>query len=434
MAARTNYQASSVTVTTTEGQRECARAGWCAAKTRDDEGNWHPAPAAQHVCPTDQDVMTGYLGELPPMYERLGELLTDPVRRARPVRVSPGSRVLVSGEADELMHDIADQVGAWAVRVRAVARLSRPKAAYGTLARVTADCGTLEAFPGPMLALEPHDALRTWTFHVPRLGAADAPPPVHRLALKRLAEMGRPVPSRPVPPRPVHCRRCGVLVSPSPSGGHWWPAQCTHAAPLLPAGERDEETGRDDGLLCSACGTRVPHGWQAPPRCRHEAPGILLPASPVPAWLEPEIEDLEVVRAGDGWVQCLTPLGGRAAALDVFDLRARAVKLLRENPAPRDLLDGIPCPRLSCEAMGSLEVLPVPPPDPERELKEGAPDFCRCTICGERMTRTEYDQHVARYAAWATEAMQSCRKCDKGQCAECQWPACKCRASGHRAA
>jgi hypothetical protein len=424
MAARTNYQASSVTVTTTEGQRECARQHRCSAQTRDDEGNWHPAPAAQHICPTDQDVMVTYLGELPPMYERLGELLTDPVRRARPVRVSPGSRVLVSGEADELMHDIADQVGAWAVRVRAVARLSRPEAAYGTLERVTADCGTLEGFPGPMLALDLRDALRTWTFAPSRLSAVDPLPPVFRL--RRARGSG-------ARPRPVPCRRCRLLLSPSPSGKYWWPAECAHRAPLLPAGGRDDD-GRDDGLLCSACGKRLPEGWQPAPPCRHEASGLPHRASPIPADVEAEIEGLEVVRAGDGWVQCLTPLGGRAAALDVFDLRAKAVKLLRENPAPRDLLDGIPCPRLSCEAMGSLEVLPVPPPDPERELKEGVPDFCRCTICGERMTRTEYDQHVKRYAAWATEAMQSCRKCDKRECTECRWAACKCAASGHRAA
>jgi hypothetical protein len=432
MAARGHDYQASYSPVTTDSQRECARGQWCSAQARDDEGNWHPAPATQHVCPADQDVMAGYLAEIPPMYERLGERLTDPVRRSRPVRVSPGSRVLVSGEADELMHDIADWLAAWAIRVRAVPqlRLSRPAARYGTLERVTADCKVLADFPGPMLALELRDALRTWTFHPPRLAAPGEPPGVHEMALRAAG-----LPSRRLAgarPHAVACRRCGLRVLPSPSGRYWWPAQCTHAAPLLPAGERDDETGQDERLLCPACGVRVPAGWQAPPPCRHEAPGPPLRYSPIPAEVEDETGDLEVVRAGDGWVQCLTPLGGKEAALDVFELRDRAYRMLRESPAPRDLLDGIPCPRPSCQAMPALEVLPAPPPDPEREEREGAPDFCRCTACGERMTRAQYDQHVKRYDAWAAGAgILSCRRCERGDHGECCWRACKCTGGEH---
>ena len=372
--------------------------------------------------------MVTYLGEIPGMYERLGERLTDPVRRARAVRVSPGSRVLVSGEADEQMHDIADWLGAWAVRVRAVPqlRLSRAGAAYGTLERVTADCNVLARFPGPMLALDLKDALRTWTFHAPRAAVSPGVPPLHALGRRRDPAAGRR-PDAAARPRPVKCRRCRILVSPSPSGTYWWPAQCTHAAPLLPAGERDDD-GRDGGLLCSACGVRVPRGWQAPPPCHHEASGEPDRAAPVPGDIEADIEGLEVVRAGDGWVQCLTPYGGREAALDVFELRDKAVRLLRESPAPRDLLDGIPCRR--CDAMSSLEVLPQEPPDPK--LPE--PDFCQCSVasCRDRMTRTEYVAWVGQYHAYAKGAgVRACRRCDKGLCSRCQWAGCSCAASGH---
>jgi hypothetical protein len=385
------------------GRQECARGDWCSAKTRDHEGEWHPAAASQHLCAADQDVMLAFLGELPGMYQRLGQVLTDPVRRARPVRVSPGSRVLVSGEADELMHDIADQLGGWAVRVRAVPQLqlALPAAAYGTVERVTADCATLAAHPAPLLALTPAKALRTWAFPPPRLAASR--------------------------PRPVPCRRCRLPVSPSPSWKYWWPAQCTHAGPLLAAGDRDDK-GRDSRLMCSACGKLLPAGWQSPPPCRHEGTGAPFRASPIPPLIEEQIEGLEVVRAGDGWVTCLTALGGRAAALDVLDLRSRSMRLLRESPAPQDLLDGIPC--RSCDAPeGVLEVLPAAPPD-EREHE---PDFSRCTKCGDRMTRTDYNQHVKRYEAWAKEAIQSCRRCARGACGECLWKACSCRAAGHKA-
>jgi hypothetical protein len=421
MAARITREYQDVS-----GHQECARGSWCSASTRDDEGEWHPHPATQHLCPADQDLMATYLGELPAMYERLAERLTDPARRDRPVRVSPGSRVLVSGDADELMHDIADWIGGWAVRVRALPqlRLSPPGDAYGTTARIACDCDVLAKQRSPMLALPPAKALRTWTFPPPR----HALPPARPLHAWRLPP--RPAAARP---RPEPCRKCGLLVVPSPSGKYWWPAQCTHAGPPLPAGRRDDDTGKDDHLLCAACGTPLPPGRRPPPACRHKATAVPLDASPIPAKVEAEIDGLEVVAAGDGWVSCLTFYDGRDAALDIFDLRAKAMRILHENPAPADLLDGIPC--RSCDAMPALEMLPAPQPDPEREAREGEPDFCRCTRCGDRMTRSEYEPHVKRYEAWARGAgIQSCRRCARGECGSCQWKACGCRASGHPAA
>lgn len=318
MAARITreYQSS------TEAQAPCARGDRCTARTRDAEGEWHPAAATQHLCPADQDVMTGYLGELPGMYERLAGMSVNPVRRARPVRVPPGSRVLASPESDALMRVIAPTIGGWAARVRAVPQLSltTPAHPHGTIGRVAADCATLAAHPGPLLALPHGPMTRIWT----------------------------------------------------------WP-----------------------------------------------------PGEAMPAWLDGEIGGLEAVHGGDGWVKAWTSLNGRDAALDIIDLHHAAVRLLQEAPAPRDLLDGIPCRK--CEAMSSLEVLPSPPPDPKKPEQ----DFCQCSVpgCHDRMTRGEYDDWVRQYDAYARGAgIQSCRRCARGDCDRCQWRACQCAASGHQAA
>jgi hypothetical protein len=405
MAARTrdyrDYQRDG------ETQEPCARGGFCSARVRDDEGTWHPAPAAQHLCPADQREMAAFASEIPRMYRRLEKMSVDPVRRTRPVRVTPGSRVLVSGDADALMRDMAAMLGTWAARVRDVPQLSlsRPRTAFGTAGRVTDDCGVLAGQPSALLALPPADALRTWWFHPPR----------HALA----------------PPRPSGCRRCGLPVSPSPSGKHWWPARCTHAGPLLPAGDRDEETGKDEKLACPACGKRLPLDWKPSPPCRHQGTAPPPPGGPIPAEVEDEIGGLDVVRVGYDWVQALTPLGGAAAGLDVIDLRTAAVQLLLENPAPRDMLDGVPCRRLACEAFGTLEVLPAPQADPEKEAREGPPPFTRCAACGDVMTRKEYGAHVTRYATWAPGSgiIHTCRHCQRDDCGSCQWKRCRCRAA-----
>ncbi len=151
----------------------------------------------------------------------------------------------------------------------------------------------------------------------------------------------------------------------------------------------------------------------------------------MPAWVADDTEGLDWVRGGDGWGTWIADVGGEVAALDVIGLRTRAVRMLGEAPAPRDLLDGVPCRK--CEAMSSLEVLPLPGPEQDRE--EGHPPFCRCSVpsCHDVMTRPEYDQWVAQYRAWAEGGgVQSCRRCARGDCDQCQWKACGCAAAGHR--
>jgi hypothetical protein len=150
-----------------DAQGDCARGDRCAARTRDPEtGAWHPAPAAQPLCPTDRTVLIQCISTLPGCYERLGNLAADPVKSGRTIRTPPGSRVLASPEADALMRTTADTVGAWAARVRAIPQLSLTRHAYphGSAGQVTGDCTDLARHPDPLLALPPYEMTRIWTW------------------------------------------------------------------------------------------------------------------------------------------------------------------------------------------------------------------------------------------------------------------------------
>lgn len=373
------------------------------------------AAAGNPLCPADADILGTYLGEIPGCYERLAERSLDPLRTGRAIRRPPGSRVLVGPEFDALMRETAAWIGGWAARVRTVPglQLARHEHAHGSQEQVAADCLTLAGHVTQLLALPPGPMARTWTFAAGR-SAPEAQRPFNAMPLLAPA---------PPAPRPVPCRRCAHPLTPSPSGRHWWPAACTHAR----ASAVTDADVLVIGYSCQVCGTRLPASW-TPNRCEH-APGagVTAPAPGMPSDLEDEIADLEVVRSGDGWVTAWTDLGGDAAALDIFDLRQNALKLLMETPAPRDGLDGVPCRK--CDASAPLEVLPSDPPDPELP----APAFCRCSACRDEMTRKEYDDWVRQYDAWArADGVKTCKRCERGRCGECSWPACSCKATGHR--
>lgn len=402
---------------TREERSTCARGTWCSASQRDSEGTWHPAPAAQHLCPADRSLMVTDLGEIPSCYDRLAEMALDPVKAGLAIRVPPTSRVHVNPEADALMRLVADTTGAWAARVRSVPQLSlyAHDHAHGSQEQVDADCATLAAHPDPLLALPSGPMMRTWTFPPGRPGFRSPPP--------------------------VPCRRCGLPLSPSPSGKRWWPAACTHPAAspvtkVVTTFDDDEliEVVTVTGWRCSLCAERFSAEWRpdlAPP-CRHQPAGLPPePAGDLPPDIEAEVGDLDYVRGGDGWVTAWTELDGRYGALAILDLHRRAIALLRENPAPRDLLDGIPC--RACDAMSSLEIVPAPPPDPEKP----EPLFCRCSDpgCRDEMTRKQYEDWCRQYEAWAKAGgAATCRRCQSGMCGDCSWKACACRALGHAAA
>lgn len=118
----------------------------------------------------------------------------------------------------------------------------------------------------------------------------------------------------------------------------------------------------------------------------------------------------------------LLELGGREAGEEVLDLHRRALLLLGEIVRQREVLEGVPC--RACEAMSLHRA--EPPSDPEREAM-----WSECGECRDVMSRPEFDAWVKRYSSWAQSSGVTCRRCQAGSCAECQWQACSC---GHGAA
>lgn len=121
----------------------------------------------------------------------------------------------------------------------------------------------------------------------------------------------------------------------------------------------------------------------------------------------------------------LLELGGQDAGEEILGLHRSCLLLLGEVVKQREQLDGVPC--RECEAM-ALERA-EPPSDPEREAM-----WSKCRDCGAVMNRKTYEAWAARYSKWAESAGVACRRCQAGRCAECQWRACSCGASGHVAA
>lgn len=155
------------------------------------------------------------------------------------------------------------------------------------------------------------------------------------------------------------------------------------------------------------------------------------PGLPMPPDMDEEIGDLDAIAGGDGWIRAFTRLAGEDAALELFDLRRRAIRLLGETPAPPVLLDGIPC--RTCEAMPALALAELPVGTPGPDTPE--PAYSRCLECRAELTRKEHDDWVAMYGAWARGAgIITCRRCDLGHHRDCCWNSCGCKTAGHPAA
>jgi hypothetical protein len=275
-----------------------------------------PARTPRAFCQPCENRIIACLGELPEAWERLETAIADPVRRNSPVRVMPGSRVLVSPEIDALMRPMAAILGGWAARVR----------------------------------------------HVPGL---------------ELADPGLP----PDSPEGVRAA-CEAMAK--------------HVTPLL---------GLQAGWT-----TRV-YTWR--------------PGDPMPADVEDEIGDQEIIAIGDGWVKVTVQRSGAAAGNEILELHYKARRILGETKGRPETFDGIPC--RSCEAM-TLERA-IPPSDPNLSANHS-----RCPECGDEMDRETFSQWADTYAQWARGAgIAKCKRCSLAtpKHKDCSWFGCSCDEAEH---
>ena len=422
-----------------DGQHPCPRGARCASSTRDEDGNWHPLPINSVFCIADESAIVNAIPGLPESYARLSRQMTDPLRSKGPgpgSRRPPGSRVLVDAGDDALLREASAVLNGWAARVRGVPgiQLSPRQHLPDKLEGVTENCEVLARWATQLLALPPGPTLRTWEYAPGRPDPRPAAPSLHAMGAARSESLGLggPRPPRPGPAVPaVPCRRCGIFVVPSPSGKRWWPAVCTHAV-TVPArwAENPDGTFRAVAWACAECSTPF---RASPPKpraaCLHE-PSAAATARPggIPADIEDEIAGLEVVRAGDGWVTCLTDLSGVDAGLDVLELAAKFKRRLQESAPPPEDLDGVPC--RECAAMASLVRADVPA-DPSAKAM-----WSRCLTCGHAMDHAEFDEWTDWYDGFVKRggAPSACRRCELGRHGDCYWVLCGCKAAGHAAA
>jgi hypothetical protein len=389
-------------------QRECARAGWCGASTRDTEGTWHPALTYQPYCPTCSGRIVTCLTELPPLYVLLTSGHPGLARRGGPkTRVPHGPRIPLSTAADALARETAAVLAGWAARIRAVPnlRLSAPQHPMRSPERVREDCRDIARHHGPLFALG--GGWTTRLYDLPGDLGDGRPRDDNTLAWMRSGDVRGHLLNR----MQGTCRKCGRPVTRSPVSGWWWAYD-----------------GRPAGF------------------CDHDPGPVTAPAvpGPVPADLEDSIGEEEIVHIGDGWVKVMRRLGAVHAGAEILDLHWQARRLTGQVPAQPEALDGMPC--RNCEDIALVRAeLPCAPEDPERP-----PPFSRCLSCRDVMTREEYDGWADMYAAWTRGAgILTCRRCDLGLCerraarpasgappraVRCCWDACTCCAGQRRAA
>jgi hypothetical protein len=337
-----------------------------------------PALTPRAFCePCERRIVT-CLEELPAVYERLEAAIADPVRRSGPVRVMPGSRVLVGTEEFDLMSTMAAVLGGWAARVRRIPglQLSDPGHAPGSPEAIEDACvSVLARHKTPLLALRDGWAFRTFTY---QSGPSSGP-------------------------HVSTCRRCAQRIIPAPGRDAWRLAAGGLPRAVTPASRRT-----------------------APRPCEHEPDGPPpVPADIIPAYLLDLIGDREIVRQGEGWVTILDRLDGAAAGSEILDLHWRARRLLGETKARPEEFDGVPCRSCECMTLERAE----PPSDPSL-----AASHSRCPGCGDEMDRETFAEWAGTYASWARGAgIKKCRRCSlvEPKHEECCWHACSCAEGEH---
>ena len=321
------------------------------------------------------------LEELPPAYGRLAAALGDAPRTGKAIRAPFGPGEPVRAEVDALMRVTAVILHGWEARVR---RSRLQLAVRGTPdildpASVMKAAETIGLNIDVFLALQPGWMTRTFTFPPGKPGA--------------------------IPGQEGTCRRCGHRV-----------------ARLLAPGRRNR------WYVTDAAGPV--------PACAHEPRDITSSRtlSLIPAEIEAEIGDEEIVVIGDGWLKVTRHLGAARGGNEIIERHYRARRILGETKAPPESFDGIPC--RSCDEL-ALERA-EPPSDPTVEAMHS-----RCALCKDEMDRDEFAQWADMYASWARGAgVQVCRRCSLAETAadpekraarhaECCWHACSCTEAAH---
>lgn len=356
--------------------RQCSRdpAEFCdgaiIAWLEDGTSRREPARTPRAFCEPCRSRILACLEELPPAYGRLAAALGDAPRTGKATRVPFGPGEPIRAEIDALMRVTAVILHGWEARVRR-SRLQltiRDTPDILAAASVKDAVQAIGANVDVLLALQPGWMTRTFTFPPGKPGA--------------------------VPAQEGTCRRCRRRIG------------------------RLVAAGRGRWYVLDAAGGPVP-------ACAHDPHGITSSRalSLIPAELEAEISDEEIVVIGDGWVKVTRLVGAADAGNEILDLHYRARRRLGETRPQPESFDGIPC--RSCDEM-ALERA-EPPSDPSVEARHS-----RCALCKDEMGREEFARWAEMYASYAHGAgVQVCRRCSLGSHGECCWHACSCGEEPH---
>jgi ribosomal protein S27AE len=156
------------------------------------------------------------------------------------------------------------------------------------------------------------------------------------------------------------CARCGQAISRSPASGRWWLAE----KPSWPGSCRHTP---EDGTI------------------RQHAPSL------VPADLEEEFADAEILRVGADFIGLFIRKDGAAAGLEILHLHYWDRAVLRETPARPEELIGVECRACSLRALRRAEPA----------WFTGDPDYySECAECGDLMAEDDYRLWCGQLAAY----------------------------------
>jgi hypothetical protein len=316
-----------------ETGRPCARGQWCGRRTVTiDSGQRITSPALtpRAFCDHDRDLIGRCLDEFPGIYDRLRAELGEPVTTDSFVRVPFGPSVPLRLDVDTVMRMAALMLRTWEVRVRTIADRIPPGEGDG----IEAASGTLAKNLDVLLSLQPGWMTRTWPLPAGKPGTTRSP----------LAT----------------CRRCGRLITRSAYSGKWWAA--------------------DASGITFAC-THQPQ----------DTTGQRPASAPIPADLEDQIGDEEIVRTGIDFITVMTSRSGTDAGLEVLHLHYWCRTVLCETPARPEELLGVECKECSLRTLRRAD-----PP-----WHDGDPVYySECADCGALMDEDEYRTWTGQLAAY----------------------------------